>query len=181
MLRFVFIPLSVQIHESILMGEWAESNVFIQKLSPWILNRDCLEALINMNYQMLIYRYIYIHIYFKLYRYIYQCLVGNGFPNHYMLLFKLYISNSTSLARRIRFYFLIDIPTYLKLWWFIQFCFFLVTKYDTRFLFMIFKNKRSQKVHVYIPLSKVTIIILTLRFKVLMKPNIKSIWAKLVF
>ena len=115
MLRFVFIPLSVQIHESILMGEWAESNVFIQKLSPWILNRDCLEALINMNYQMLIYRYIYIHIYFKLYRYIYQCLVGNGFPNHYMLLFKLYISNSTSLARRIRFYFLIDIPTYLKL------------------------------------------------------------------
>ena len=169
MLRFVFIPLSVQIRESILMGEWAESNVFIQKLSHWILNRDCLEALINMNYQMLIYRYIY------------QCLVGNGFPNHYMLLFKLYISNSTSLARRIRFYFLIDIPTYLKLWWFIQFCFFLVTKYDTRFLFMIFKNKRSQKVYVYIPLSKVTIIILTLRFKVLMKPNIKSVWAKLLF
>lgn len=62
MLRFVFIPLSVQIRESILMGEWAESNVFIQKLSHWILNRDCLEALINMNYQMLIYRYIYTYI-----------------------------------------------------------------------------------------------------------------------
>ena len=50
MLRSVCTPLSAQIHGSILMGEWAESNVFIQKLSHWILNRDCLEALINMNY-----------------------------------------------------------------------------------------------------------------------------------
>ena len=50
MLRPVCTPLSAQIHGSILMGGWAESNVFIQKLSHWILNRDCLEALINMNY-----------------------------------------------------------------------------------------------------------------------------------
>ena len=110
MLRPVCTPLSAQIHGSILMGEWAESNVFIQKLSHWILNRDCLEALINMNYLTLIYRYIYLHIYthifqilyihicFKLYIYIYQCLVENGLPSHYMLPFKLYISNSTSLA-----------------------------------------------------------------------------------
>lgn len=100
MLRFVFTPLSVQIHESILMGEWAESNVFIQKLPHWILNRDCLEALINTNYQTLIYRYIftYIHTYISNYIYMYQCLVQNGLPSHYMLPFKLYISNSTSLA-----------------------------------------------------------------------------------
>ena len=110
MLRSVCTPLSAQIHGSILMGEWAESNVFIQKLSHWILNRDCLEALINMNSLTLIYRYIYLHIYthifqilyihicFKLYIYIYQCLVENGLPSHYMLPFKLYISNSTSLA-----------------------------------------------------------------------------------
>ena len=39
--------------------------------------------------------------------------------------------------------------------------FFLVTKYDTcKIFFMIFKNKRLQKVYVYIPLSKMTFIFL---------------------
>ena len=71
MLRPVCTPLSAQIHGSILMGEWAESNVFIQKLSHWILNRDCLEALINMNYQTLIYRYIFTYIYTYILNYIY--------------------------------------------------------------------------------------------------------------
>ena len=118
MLRPVCTPLSAQIHGSILMGGWAESNVFIQKLSHWILNRDCLEALINMNYQTLIYRYIFTYIYTYIlnyiytyisnyiytcisnFIYIYQCLVENGLPSHYMLPFKLYISNSTSLAKK---------------------------------------------------------------------------------